>query len=115
MGQRVDAKRGLLDKATTQNTSIDQTAHPVSPKATNQRREDPSHGDDGKDIVAVLPDDKGVLVEIGNVGAADAFWVLLHDHPAHVRVYETLADRVGVLVRVGVAVVGAVAAGPPSD
>jgi hypothetical protein len=30
----------------------------------------------------MLPDDDGVIVEVGDVGTADALWVLLHDHPS---------------------------------
>lgn len=115
MGKRVDAKRGLLDKATAQNAGIDQPAFPVAPDATDDGREDPGHGNDREDVVAVLPHDEGVLVEVGDVGAADALRVLVEHHPAHVRVREALLDRVGVLVRVRVSVVGAVAAGPPPD
>lgn len=63
----------------------------------------------------MLPDDNGVLVKVGDVGAAGALGVLLEDHPAEVGVEETLADRVGVLFGVGVAVVSAVLAGPPTD
>jgi hypothetical protein len=36
--------------------------------------------------VLVLPDNNGIIVEIRDVGAADALRVLLHDHPADVRV-----------------------------
>jgi hypothetical protein len=63
----------------------------------------------------VLPDNDGVLVEIGDVGTADALGVLLHDHPAKMAVQKTLANAVGVLVGVGVAVVGAVVTAPPAD
>ena len=63
----------------------------------------------------MLPDNNGIIVEIGDVGAANALGVLLHKHPAEVRVEKTLPDAVGVLVGVGVAVVSAVVTGPPSD
>lgn len=115
MGQRVDTKRGLLDKAAAQNAGINQPTLPVAPYAAHDGREDPGHGHDGKDVVPVLPHDERVLVEVGDVGAADALGVLVQHHPAHVRVREALLDRVGVLVRVRVSVVGAVAAGPPPD
>ena len=63
----------------------------------------------------MLPDNDGVLVEIGDVGAAGALGVLLEDHPSEMGVEEALVDGVGVLLGVGVAVVGAVLPGPPSN
>jgi hypothetical protein len=65
--------------------------------------------------VTVLPDDDGVLVQIGDVGTANTLGVLLHDHPAKVRVPETLTNGVGVLLGVGITVVSTVAASPPAD
>jgi hypothetical protein len=62
-----------------------------------------------------LPDNDGVLVEISDVCASDAFGVLLHDHPSEVGIEETLADRVRVLVGVGITVVSTVVSSPPSD
>jgi hypothetical protein len=61
----------------------------------------------------VLPNNNGIVVQVGDVGAANAAGVLLHDHPADVAVEQALADRVRVLLGIGVAVVGAVEAGPP--
>lgn len=63
----------------------------------------------------VLPDNDRVLVQVGDVGAADALGVLLHDHPAEMAVEKSLANAVWVLVGVGVAVVGTVVAAPPAD
>jgi hypothetical protein len=65
--------------------------------------------------VLVLPNDDRILVQVSDVGAADALRVLLHNHPAKVRVQETLADGVGVLVGVGVAVVSTVVTAPPAN
>lgn len=63
----------------------------------------------------MLPDDNRVLVEIGDVGTADTLGVLLHDHPAEMRVQEALADGIWVLVGIGVSVVSTVVPRPPSD
>jgi hypothetical protein len=30
----------------------------------------------------VLPDNDRVVIQIGDIGTANAFWVLLHDHPS---------------------------------
>lgn len=115
MGKRVDAEGSLLDKEDTEDTAVDEAASPVTPSETaNKGRDDESHGDDALDVVLVLEDDDGILVEIGDVGTADSLGVLLHDHPADVRVEETLADRVGILVGIGVSVVSTVIPGPPA-
>lgn len=116
VGEGVDAEGGLLDEEDTQDAGVDETTEPVTPAETsNQHGNDETHGEDDLEVVAVLPDDDGVLVQVGNVGAADPLRVLLHDHPAQVGVEETLADGVGILVGIGVAVVSTVVASPPAD
>jgi hypothetical protein len=104
-----------LDDSHSQNTSVDVAAQEVTPAETAHKRgHDQGHGDDTLDEVAVLPDNDGVFIQISDVGAADAARVLLHDHPADVAVEKTLADGIGILIGIGVAVVRAVKAGPPS-
>lgn len=116
VGKRVDAEGGLLDEEDAEDTGVDEATHPVTPAETSDSGwEDETHGDDSLDVVLVLPDNDGVLVEIGDVGAADALGVLLHDHPAEMAVEQAFADAVGVLVGVGVAVVSAVVTAPPAD
>lgn len=116
VSKRVDTKGSLLNEEDAQNTGIDESTDEVTPAETsNQRREDETCKDDDLEVVLVLPDDNGVVVEIGDVGTSNALRVLLHQHPAEMRVEKTLADAVGVLVGVGVAVVGTVVARPPSD
>jgi hypothetical protein len=63
----------------------------------------------------VLPYDNRVFVEIGNISTADTLGVLLHHHPPKVGIKQTLADRVRVLLGVGVAVVSPVVTSPPAD
>jgi hypothetical protein len=109
VGKRVDAEGGLLDEANTEDTSVDETTPPVTPAETsNDSRESKSHEKNTLDVVLVLPDDNGILVEIGNVGSALLLGVLLENHPSHVGVHETLADGVGVLLGIGVSVVNSV-------
>lgn len=116
VGQRVDAKGSLLDEANTEHAGVDQAAPPVAPaESADDSGQDVGHDQDRRAVVAVLPDAKRVLVEIGDVRAADALGVLLHKHPTNVRVPEALLHGVGVLVGVGVAVVGPVLAGPFPD
>jgi hypothetical protein len=116
MGQRVDAEGGLLNKEDSKNTGVDESSHPVAPAKTgNKAREDHAHEDDDLDVVAMLPDNDGIVVQVGDVSTANALWVLLHDHPADVRIEKTFADRVWVLVGIGVSVVSSVISGPPSD
>ena len=109
VGKRIHAEGGLLDEPDTKDATIDEAADPVTPtEATDKRGEDKSHRQDTLDEVAVLPDNDGVLVEIGDIGTAGAFGILLHDHPAEVGVQETLANGVRILLGVGVAVVSTV-------
>ena len=109
MCQRVDTERGLLNEEDPQNSSVDESTHPVTPsKAGNKAWEDHTHEDNGLDVVAMLPDNDGVIVQVGDVGTTNAFWVLLHDHPSDVRVEKTLSNGVWVLVGIGVSVVGSV-------
>lgn len=115
VGQGVDAESGLLDEEDTQNASIDVAAKPVTPAdASNQSREDKGHKDDTLYEVPVLPDNDGVLVEIGDIGTTSTLRVLLDDHPANVAVQKTLPHGVGIFFGVGVSVVGAVTLRPPA-
>lgn len=110
MGKGVDAEGGLLDEADAEDAGVDEAAEEVvEHEAAEEGGEDEAHEDDALEVVAVLPDNDAVLVEVGDVSAANSLGVLLHDHPADVGVQETLADRVGVLFGVGVSVVRAVA------
>lgn len=83
MGQAVDAERGLLDEENSQDAGVNEATHPV---VEHQAAEDGGnyqrHGDNGLQIVLMLPDNDGVLVEISDIGAADSPGVLLHDHPS---------------------------------
>lgn len=63
----------------------------------------------------MLPDDDGVLVEIGDICSTSTLGVLFEDHPSQVRVEKTFANGVGILLSVGVTMVSAVVAGPPTD
>lgn len=101
----------------SQNSGINESTQPVAPtEATDDSGEDKGHGQDALDIytngeslpmicsqrskltVLVLPNDDGVVVQVGNVGSSDTLGVLLHDHPAKVRIQQTLSDAVGILL-----------------
>lgn len=87
MCQAVDAEGGLLDEKDAEDTGVDVSTDPVAPtQAANESRKDQAHEDDGLEVVLVLPDDNRVLVQVGDVGAANSLRVLLHDHPADVGV-----------------------------
>lgn len=114
MGEGVDAEGGLLNEKDAEDTGIDEATGPVVPAETaNEGGNNQSHGDDRLDVVAVLPNDNGVIVEIGDVGTADTAGVLLHDHPADVAVEQTFADGVRILLGIGVTVVRTMETGPP--
>ena len=113
MSQGVDTERGLLDEEDAQNACVDEAAEPVTPAQTcDNHGEDETHYEDDLEVVLVLPDDDWVLIQIANVGAANSFWVLLHQHPAEVAVEQSLSYRVRVFVGVGVAVVRTVVTSP---
>jgi hypothetical protein len=83
VGQGVDAEGGLLNEEDSEDSSVDESTGPVSPSKTSHKaREDHSHEDNGLDVVSVLPDNDRVVIQIGDIGTANAFWVLLHDHPS---------------------------------
>ena len=116
VGERVDAESGLLDEENAEDAGVNETAKPVIPtEAADSRGEDKRHSDNGLQIVLVLPDYNGILVQICDIGAAHLLGVLLENHPANVRVEEALANRVGVLLGVRVSMVSTVAMGPPPD
>lgn len=116
MGEGVDAEGSLLDEEDTEDAGIDEATEPVAPaKAADEHGEDDTHENDDFEVVAVLPDNDGVFIKICDVGSADAFGVLFHYHPTNVGVQEAFADRVRVLICVGIAVVGTVASSPPSN
>ena len=65
MGQGVDAESSLLDEEDTENPSVDESTLPVSPsKTSDEAREDHAHEDDGLDVVPVLPNNHGIIVQI---------------------------------------------------
>ena len=65
VSKRVDAEGGLLDNEDAKDTSVDESSLPVSPsKTADKHREDHSHEDDGLDVVAVLPNDNWVIVQV---------------------------------------------------
>jgi hypothetical protein len=116
VGKGVDTEGSLLNEEDTEDTGVDETTEPVAPAETgDESRESETHTEDDLKVVLVLPDDDGVVVEVRDVGTANSLGVLLHEHPAEVRVEETLANGVGVFLSVGVTVVSAVVSGPPSD
>jgi hypothetical protein len=93
VSQRIDAKCGLLHKENPEDSGVDESALPVTPaETTGEQWEDQAHEDDDFDVVAMLPDDDRVIIEIRDVGAPNALWVLFDDHPAKVRVEEALPD-----------------------
>ena len=67
---------GLLNKENSQNTSINKATNPIIPENTgNSSWEKEAHDKDNLDIVAVLPYDDGVLVEVRNIGTSNTLWV----------------------------------------
>ena len=114
--QRVHAEGCLLNEEDSEDTRVDESTPPISPSdARDEAREDHAHEDDRLDIVAVLPDNDWIIVQVRDVSAADSLWVLLHDHPSEVGVEKTLPNGVRVLVGIGITVMSSVISRPPPN
>lgn len=46
----------------------------------------------------MLPDNDRVVVQVRDICPSDALGVLLHDHPTNVRIKQTFADAIGILL-----------------
>ena len=116
VSQGIDAEGSLLNDEDPEDACVDEATQPVIPANTSDHgRENEAHEKDNLQVVAVLPDNNGIVIQVGDVGTADSLWVLLHDHPANMRVEQTFADGVWVLLGIGVSVMCSVVACPPSD
>lgn len=114
--ETIHAERRLLHKARAQDPRVHQAAAPIAPaQAGDAHGKQPGASEQHLAVVPVLPHDDGVGVEVRNVRAADLPRVLLEQHPAEVREEEAAQGVVGVLGRVGPAVVRAVLAAPEAD
>lgn len=115
VGEGVDAERCLLDEEDTEDACVDESTEPVvPPKTCNERGEDEAHEEDNLEVVAMLPDNDRIFIQVADIGPPNSLGVLLHDHPTKVGVEETLANRVGILVGIGVSVMGTMISSPPS-
>lgn len=116
VSKRVDAEGGLLDEKDAEDAAVDEATEPIVPAETaDEHGEDETHGENDLEVILVLPDDHRVFVQVRNISTADPLRVLLHQHPAEVRVEKAFADGVWVFVGVGVSVMCAVVSRPPSD
>ncbi len=87
MGQGVDTECCLLDEEYSQDASVDEAAPPIAPsKTSNKHGEANAHEEYRLDVIAVLPNDNGVIIKIRDISTADPLRILLHDHPPKVRV-----------------------------
>ena len=109
VGEAVYAKCGLLHEENAKDASIDEATEPVIPaKACHNRGQNESHENNNFQVMAMLPNDNRVFVQISNVRTTDPLRVLFHNHPSKMAIQQTLANRVGVLVGVGVSMMGPV-------
>lgn len=116
VSKRIYTEGSVVDEHQTEYSGVEVSASPVTPtKSSNEHREEESHSDGNLAVVAVLPHDDWVCVQVGNVGSANLLWVLLQNHPTEVRVPESLSDRVWILFGVGISMMSSVISRPPSD
>mmetsp|Transcript_26683 Transcript_26683/g.45979 ORF Transcript_26683/g.45979 Transcript_26683/m.45979 type:complete len:418 (+) Transcript_26683:623-1876(+) len=112
----VDEEGGVVHEDQAGHTGNEVAAPIVAPtEAGNQHREDERHEGSEPVIVAVLPADHRVGVQVGNVGFADLGRVLLEEHPAQVGVEEALLGIVRVPLGIGIPVVRTMVTAPPAD
>lgn len=103
----------MVDEEEASGAGEEESAAEVAPaESSDDGREDEAHAEDEREIVAVLPLDDRVVVEVGNVGDTGTT-ARLDDHPAKVSPPEALLRRIRVEVCVGVAMVCAVSPRPP--
>jgi hypothetical protein len=114
--KRVDTECGVVNKDESANSGVEESTSPIPPKQTsNGSRDKETHDEDDKSVVLVLRADERVRVEIGNVCAANTFGILLENHPAEMSVHQSFANRVGILLGIGISMMGTVIPRPPSD
>lgn len=115
MSQRIDTESCLLHERDAKDSTVEESPEPVVPKAsTNKGWEDQSHKKENFKVVAMLPDDDRVFVQIRDIGTANPFRILKHQHPSEMRIEKPFANRVWVFVGVGVTVMCSVISCPPS-
>ena len=116
MSKRVDAEGCLLYKENPEDPGVDKSTDPITPaQSSNERREDETHEDHNNKIVLVLPDNNGILVQVRNIGTSNTLRILLKNHPSQMRVEQSLADTVRILVGIGVTVMSSVITRPPTN
>lgn len=85
VSEAVDCEGALLNRHDAEDPSVDEAAFPIPPsKPRNQGRHDPGEEYRNRGIVLVLPDNEGVVGEVGDVGAAVFLVVLVEEQPSHV-------------------------------
>ena len=116
VGERVDEEGGLVNKEGLGEGSVEVSTNPVAGEETaDERRKNDARSKGVVHVVVVLVLDVGIGVVVRDVNVAEDRIVLLHDHPANVRVQETTLGVVGILVSINVVVVDAVITTPPFD
>lgn len=116
VSEAVDAKGGVVDGDETGDAGKEETTAPVAPaEAGNEGGEDEAHEESDENVKFVLELDDGVGLEVFNVGVTDTVIGAVDDHPSKVRKDEASMGAIGILVSVGPAMMGTVAAGPPLD
>lgn len=105
----------VVDETETSSTRKHVPTPEVAPaEPTDERRQNEAHADDEGAVPAVLPPHDFVLAQVTDVGDTGPA-TGLDEHPTDVRIPEALVGVVGVERRIGVAMVGTVAARPPLD
>jgi len=102
-------------EAQPQNTSIDISSLRIVPEQPgDDSRDDEGGNEDHGDVPLVLPPHDGALAQVADV-CDTRLAAGLHEHPAHMRIPETLVGIIWVEVGVGITMVCPVSSRPPLD
>ena len=87
MGERVDAEGCLLYEEDAKDASVNKATEPVAPAKTSDKRgKYQTHDQNNFNVVAMLPANNSILVQVGDISPSNTLGILFHDHPTEVRV-----------------------------
>lgn len=113
MSETVHTESGLLNEEDTEDAGIDKAAEIIVPsEASNKTGKDQAHECNNFEVVTMLPNHDWIFIEIGDISSSDTLWVLIHEHPAEMRVEQSLSDAVRILVGISVTMMSAMVSGP---
>jgi hypothetical protein len=85
MAQTVDGEGALLNTDDTEDSGVNETTPPITPaQSCDHRRQYPCACYSDLGVVLVLPDNEGVVAQVGDIGSAVLLIILSKQQPSHV-------------------------------